>query len=45
MNDDFNPDQLISCTENEDAEDPEWWMIFTCDPSGDPDRDFDYLKQ
>ena len=57
MNDDFSPDQLISCTENkhdleglrfhfyEDAEDPEWWMIFTWDPSGDPDRDFDYLKQ
>ena len=56
MNDDFNPDQLISCTENEhgleglrccydNAEDPEWWMIFTADPSGDPDNDFAYLKQ
>ena len=56
MNDDFSPDQLISCTENkhaleslcchyEDAEDPEWWMLFTWDPSGDPDGDFDYLKQ
>ena len=56
MNDDFNPDQLISCTENEHgleglrccydkAEDPEWWMIFTGDPKGDPDNDFEYLKQ
>ena len=30
---------------DEDAEDPEWWMIFAWDPSGDPDGDFDYLKQ
>ena len=28
----------------EDAEDPEWWKIFTADPHGDPDGHFNYLK-
>ena len=56
MNDECDPEQLLYCIENlhglknlqdcyyEDAEDPEWWMIFTADPHGDPDGHFNHLN-
>ena len=54
MNDDFNPAHLMDCIEKqhqleglqwwyETAEEPDWWMLFTADPDGDPDHHFDYL--
>ena len=53
MNDECDPEQLLYCIENfhglenlrcyyEDAEDPEWWMIFTADPHGDPNGHLNY---